>query len=98
MMNVAAETRHDGDLSVILIFCYQQAKVFGAGYPSVPTMTQEEFLEKEILEGKVVLDFEEYVSLVFKVYNAKETLNCQNFPFSFSLTATLYVCPSICTM
>lgn len=35
-----------------------KAKVFGAGYPSVPTMTQEEFLEKEILEGKVVLDFE----------------------------------------
>ncbi|XP_067022625.1 immunoglobulin-binding protein 1-like [Acropora muricata] len=36
-----------------------KAKVFGAGYPSVPTMMQEEFLEKEILEGKVVLDFED---------------------------------------
>ena len=47
--------------------------MFGAGYPSVPTMTQEEFLEKEILEGKVVLDFEEYVSLVFEDKNAKET-------------------------
>lgn len=34
-------------------------KVFGAGYPSVPTMTQEEFLEKEILEGKVVLNYKE---------------------------------------
>ncbi|XP_078377694.1 immunoglobulin-binding protein 1-like [Oculina patagonica] len=32
-------------------------KVFGAGYPSVPTMSQEEFLEKEILEGKVVLEY-----------------------------------------
>lgn len=73
--------------------------MFGAGYPSVPTMTQEEFLEKEILEGKVVLDFEEYVSLVFEDKNAKETLNCQNFPFSFSLTATLPICVSlyICT-
>ena len=36
-----------------------QDKVFGAGYPSVPTMSQEEFLEKEILEGKVVLDYKE---------------------------------------
>lgn len=36
-----------------------QDKVFGAGYPSVPTMSQEEFLEKEILEGKVVLDYRE---------------------------------------
>ncbi|XP_020608836.1 immunoglobulin-binding protein 1-like isoform X2 [Orbicella faveolata] len=34
-------------------------KVFGAGYPSVPTMSQEEFLEKEILEGKVVLDYKD---------------------------------------
>ena len=36
-----------------------QDKVFGAGYPGVPTMTQEEFLEKEIMEGKVVLDYKE---------------------------------------
>ncbi|KAK3732298.1 hypothetical protein QZH41_010750, partial [Actinostola sp. cb2023] len=35
-----------------------KAKVFGAGYPSLPTMSQEEFLEKEIREGKVVLDYE----------------------------------------
>lgn len=34
-------------------------KVFGAGYPGVPTMTQEEFLEKEIMEGKVVLDYKD---------------------------------------
>ncbi|KAK2561407.1 Immunoglobulin-binding protein 1, partial [Acropora cervicornis] len=46
-----------------------KAKVFGAGYPSVPTMTQEEFLEKEILEGKVVLDFEEYVNFAPFVSN-----------------------------
>ena len=38
---------------------YHQNQVFGAGYPSVPTMSQEEFLEKEILEGKVVLDYKE---------------------------------------
>ena len=36
-----------------------QDKVFGAGYPGVPTTTQEEYLEKEIMEGKVVLDYEE---------------------------------------
>ena len=36
-----------------------QDKVFGAGYPGVPTMTQEEYLEKEIMEGKVVLDYKE---------------------------------------
>lgn len=34
-------------------------KVFGAGYPGVPTMTQEEYLEKEIMEGKVVLDYKD---------------------------------------
>lgn len=38
-----------------------QAKVFGAGYPSIPTMTQEEYLEKEIREGKVVLEYDTYV-------------------------------------
>lgn len=36
-----------------------QDKVFGVGYPGVPTMTQEEYLEKEIMEGKVVLDYKE---------------------------------------
>lgn len=41
-----------------MIMTLFQAKVFGAGYPSVPTMTQEEFLEKEIREGKVVLDYD----------------------------------------
>jgi len=34
-------------------------KVFGAGYPGVPTMSQEEFLEKEIREGKIVLDYQD---------------------------------------
>ena len=29
------------------------------GYPGVPTMTEEEYLEKEIMEGKVVLDYKE---------------------------------------
>ena len=33
--------------------------MFGAGYPGVPTMSQEEFLEKEIREGKIVLDYQE---------------------------------------
>ncbi|XP_071787868.1 immunoglobulin-binding protein 1-like [Asterias amurensis] len=31
-----------------------QAQVFGAGYPSVPTMTLEEFYQKEIAEGKIL--------------------------------------------
>ena len=44
--------------NVYVLLC--QDKVFGAGYPSVPTMSQEEFLEREILEGKVVLDYKEY--------------------------------------
>ncbi|XP_033105718.1 immunoglobulin-binding protein 1-like [Anneissia japonica] len=30
-----------------------QAKVFGAGYPSLPTVSLEEFFEKEIREGKI---------------------------------------------
>ncbi|EDO48860.1 predicted protein [Nematostella vectensis] len=34
-----------------------QSKVFGAGYPSLPTMSQEEYLEKEIREGKVVMEY-----------------------------------------
>lgn len=33
-----------------------QAQVFGAGYPSLPTMTLEEFYQKEINEGKIQLD------------------------------------------
>ncbi|EDV20317.1 uncharacterized protein TRIADDRAFT_32305 [Trichoplax adhaerens] len=33
-------------------------KVFGAGYPSLPTMSPEEYLEKEIREGKVVLEYD----------------------------------------
>ncbi|XP_071497805.1 immunoglobulin-binding protein 1-like [Diadema antillarum] len=33
-----------------------QAQVFGAGYPSIPTMTLDEFYEKEIREGKIKLD------------------------------------------
>lgn len=34
-----------------------QNKVFGAGYPSLPTMTQEEYFEKELQEGKIVAEF-----------------------------------------
>nr|XP_006815171.1 PREDICTED: immunoglobulin-binding protein 1-like isoform X3 [Saccoglossus kowalevskii] len=30
-----------------------QAKVFGAGYPSIPTMTLEDYFQKEIMEGKI---------------------------------------------
>ncbi|XP_071825969.1 immunoglobulin-binding protein 1-like [Apostichopus japonicus] len=33
-----------------------QAHVFGAGYPSLPTMTLEEYFQKEIDEGKIQLD------------------------------------------
>ncbi|CAB4002207.1 Immunoglobulin-binding 1 [Paramuricea clavata] len=36
-----------------------QNKVFGAGYPSLPTMTQEEYFEKELREGKIVTEFSE---------------------------------------
>ena len=36
-----------------------QNKVFGAGYPSLPTMTQEEYFEKELREGKIVSEFSE---------------------------------------
>ncbi|XP_070536168.1 immunoglobulin-binding protein 1-like isoform X2 [Ptychodera flava] len=31
-----------------------QAKVFGAGYPSIPTMTLDEYYEKEVREGKIL--------------------------------------------
>ena len=31
--------------------------MFGAGYPSLPTMTQEEYFEKELREGKIVAEF-----------------------------------------
>ena len=34
-----------------------QNKVFGTGYPSLPTMTQEEYFEKELREGKIVAEF-----------------------------------------
>ena len=30
-----------------------QAQVFGAGYPSIPTMTLDEFYQKELREGKI---------------------------------------------
>ena len=33
-----------------------QAQVFGAGYPSIPTMTLDEFYQKEVREGKIQLD------------------------------------------
>nr|XP_054752428.1 immunoglobulin-binding protein 1-like [Lytechinus pictus] len=32
-----------------------QAQVFGAGYPSIPTMTIDDFYQKEIREGKIQL-------------------------------------------
>ncbi|XP_046847025.1 immunoglobulin-binding protein 1-like [Xenia sp. Carnegie-2017] len=34
-----------------------QNKVFGPGYPSLPTMTQEEYFEKELREGKIVTEY-----------------------------------------
>eukprot|EP00057_Strongylocentrotus_purpuratus_P031811 XP_785736.2 PREDICTED: immunoglobulin-binding protein 1 isoform X1 [Strongylocentrotus purpuratus] len=33
-----------------------QAQVFGAGYPSLPTMTLDEFYQKELREGKIQLN------------------------------------------
>ncbi|XP_019616456.1 PREDICTED: immunoglobulin-binding protein 1-like [Branchiostoma belcheri] len=30
-----------------------QAQVFGAGYPSIPTMSMDEYLQKEVQEGKI---------------------------------------------
>lgn len=33
-------------------------QVFGAGYKSLPTMTQEEYFQKEIREGKIVMDYD----------------------------------------
>ncbi|CAH1244739.1 IGBP1 [Branchiostoma lanceolatum] len=30
-----------------------QAQVFGAGYPSIPTMSMDEYFEKEVREGKI---------------------------------------------
>lgn len=35
-----------------------QRGVFGAGYRSLPTMTEDEFFEKELREGKIVADFD----------------------------------------
>merc|ERR1719228_177740 len=32
-------------------------QVFGAGYRSLPTMSQEEYFEKELREGKIVMDY-----------------------------------------
>jgi len=35
-----------------------QKQVFGAGYKSLPTMTEEEYFQKEVREGKIVLDYD----------------------------------------
>jgi len=35
-----------------------QKQVFGAGYRSLPTMTEDEYFEKEVREGKIVLDYD----------------------------------------
>jgi len=35
-----------------------QKQVFGAGYKSLPTMTEDEYFEKEVREGKIVLDYD----------------------------------------
>ncbi|XP_065053800.1 immunoglobulin-binding protein 1-like [Rhopilema esculentum] len=34
-----------------------KSKVFGAGYPSLPSMTPEQWMDKQIADGKVVLDY-----------------------------------------
>lgn len=35
-----------------------QKKVFGAGYKSLPTMTENEYFEKELREGKIIQEYE----------------------------------------
>ena len=35
-----------------------QKGIFGLGYPSIPTVSQEDYIEKEIRQGKVVLDYD----------------------------------------
>jgi len=35
-----------------------QKQVFGAGYKNLPTMTDEEYFQKEVREGKIVLDYD----------------------------------------
>jgi len=35
-----------------------QKQVFGAGYKNLPTMTEDEYFEKEVREGKIVLDYD----------------------------------------
>merc|ERR1719402_1260849 len=35
-----------------------RTQVFGAGYRNLPTMTEDEFFEKEVREGKIVLDYD----------------------------------------
>ena len=42
------------------MYLYLQNKVFGPGYPSLPTMTQEEYFEKELREGKIVTEYRLY--------------------------------------
>jgi len=34
-----------------------QKQVFGAGYKNLPTMTEDEYFEKEVREGKIVMDY-----------------------------------------
>eukprot|EP00112_Aurelia_sp_Birch-Aquarium-sp1_P011918 Seg2501.3 transcript_id=Seg2501.3/GoldUCD/mRNA.D3Y31 product="Immunoglobulin-binding protein 1" protein_id=Seg2501.3/GoldUCD/D3Y31 len=41
-----------------------KSKVFGAGYPSLPTMTPEQWMDNQIAEGKVVLDYSPNVNSV----------------------------------
>jgi len=35
-----------------------QKQVFGAGYKNLPTMTEDEYFEKEVREGKIVMDYD----------------------------------------
>ncbi|XP_028394015.1 immunoglobulin-binding protein 1-like [Dendronephthya gigantea] len=55
-----------------------QNKVFGAGYPSLPTMTQEEYFEKELRQGKIVTEFSENKTSKQKTdeENGKEEMDC----------------------
>ena len=45
--------------------------MFGAGYQSLPTMSEEEFFQKEIREGKIVMEYKRY-GITHNEYCAQE--------------------------
>jgi len=95
MMNVAAETCHDGDLTVIFLLSTGQS--VWCRLPQCSNYDAGGIPWKGDTRRQSCFGFWRVRKFGFwsLQYSAKETLNCQNFPFSFSLTATLYVCPYI---